>query len=64
MKLFFFAKGKLGGGGVACVAGIKAGGGRGRVGKGRRDSKGEGIGERRKGSHAEKHAPNSDWSLK
>ena len=32
--------------------------------KGRRGSKGEGIGERRKGSHAEKHAPNSDWSLK
>ena len=27
MKLFFFVKGKLGGGGVACVAGIKAGGG-------------------------------------
>ena len=32
--------------------------------KGRRGSKGEGIGERRKGSHAEKRAPNSDWSLK
>ena len=32
--------------------------------KGRRGSKGEGIGKRRKGSHAEKHAPNSDWSLK
>lgn len=48
--------------GVACVAGIK--GGEGEKGKKLGGNKGEGIGERRKGSHAEKHAPNSDWSLK
>ena len=60
MKLFFFAKGKAGG----SVAGIKGGGGESEKGKKLGGSKGEGIGERRKGSHAEKHAPNSDWSLK
>ena len=48
--------------GVACVTGIKAG--EGEKGKKLGGNKGEGIGERRKGSHAEKHAPNSDWSLK
>ena len=32
--------------------------------KGRRGSKGEGIGKRRKGSYAEKRAPTSDWPLK
>ena len=52
------------------LAGIKAGwGGGGGVRKGEKGkklggSKGEGIGERRKGSQPEKHAPNSDWSLK
>ena len=43
---------------------VLKGGGESEKGKKLGGSKGEGIGERRKGSQPEKHAPNSDWPLK